>query len=103
VLIVAGDQDTTTLPEASAFMQAAIPGAQLTTLAPAKHQGLLEHHAQFAQACGVCDACLRPGEDETRRREGDTDNPLTDACNGLPISVAILATASILVGPGFGE
>ena len=70
VLIVAGDQDTTTLPDASAFMQAAIPGAQLTTLAPAKHQGLLEHHAPFAQrVAAFCDACLRPGEEETRRRD----------------------------------
>ena len=79
VLIVAGDQDTTTLPDASTFMQAAIPDAQLTTLAPAKHQGLLEHHAQFAQrVAAFCDACLRPGE----RRRHDTgketqDNPLT--------------------------
>ena len=73
VLIVTGDQDTTTLPDASAFMQASIPEAQLTTLAPAKHQGLLEHHAQFAQrVAAFCDACMRPGEDETRRREGDT-------------------------------
>jgi pimeloyl-ACP methyl ester carboxylesterase len=59
VLLVAGDQDTTTVPDASTFMRAAIPGAQLTTLTPAKHQGLLEHHAQFTQvvatfgaACG---------------------------------------------------
>ena len=71
VLIVAGDQDTTTLPDASAFMQASIPGAQLTTLAPAKHQGLLEHHAQFAQrVAAFCDACLRPrrGGDATQGR-----------------------------------
>ena len=71
VLIVTGDQDTTTLPEASAFMQASIPGAQLTTLAPAKHQGLLEHHAQFAQrVVAFCDTCMRPrrGGDATQGR-----------------------------------
>jgi pimeloyl-ACP methyl ester carboxylesterase len=68
VLIVTGEQDTTTLPDASAFMQASILGAQLTTLAPAKHQGLLEHHAQFAQrVAAFCDACMRPGEEERRR------------------------------------
>jgi len=73
VLLVAGDQDTTTLPDASTFMQAAIPDAELTTLAPAKHQGVLEHHAQFAQrVAAFCDACLRPGErEETRPRKGD--------------------------------
>jgi pimeloyl-ACP methyl ester carboxylesterase len=73
VLLVAGDQDTTTVPAASTFMRAAIPGAQLTTLTPAKHQGLLEHHAQFAQAVmAFGDTCLRPGEEQTPRREGDT-------------------------------
>ena len=73
VLLVAGDQDTTTVPQASTFMRAAIPGAQLTTLTPAKHQGLLEHHAQFAQAVAAFgDACLRPGEEQTPRREGGT-------------------------------
>jgi pimeloyl-ACP methyl ester carboxylesterase len=72
VLLVAGDQDTTTVPEASTFMRAAIPGVQLTTLTPAKHQGLLEHHTQFAQAVAAfADACRRP-EAPTRRREGDT-------------------------------
>jgi len=71
VLLVAGDQDTTTVPQASTLMRAAIPGAQLTTLTPAKHQGLLEHHAQFAQAVvAFGDACLRPGE-QTRRKGGD--------------------------------
>jgi hypothetical protein len=53
-------------------MRAAIPGAQLTTLTPAKHQGLLEHHAQFAQdVAAFAAACLRP-DAQTRRREGDT-------------------------------
>ena len=72
VLLVAGDQDTTTVPAASTFMRAAIPGAQLTILTPAKHQGLLEHHAQFAQAVAAfADVCLR-ADGKTRRTEGDT-------------------------------
>jgi pimeloyl-ACP methyl ester carboxylesterase len=72
VLLVAGDQDTTTVPAASTFMRAAIPGAQLTTLTPAKHQGLLEHHAQFAEAVAAfAAACLRP-DAQTQRREGHT-------------------------------
>jgi pimeloyl-ACP methyl ester carboxylesterase len=73
VLLVAGDQDTTTVPQASTFMRAAIPGAQLTTLTPAKHQGLLEHHAQFAQVVmAFGETCLHPGAEQTPRRAGDT-------------------------------
>ena len=54
-------------------MRAAIPAAQLTTLTPAKHQGLLEHHTQFAQVVtAFSDTCLRPGEEKTPHREGDT-------------------------------
>ena len=47
VLVVAGDQDTTTLPEASQFMAKSVPHGRLVTLSPAKHMGLIEHHAQF--------------------------------------------------------
>jgi pimeloyl-ACP methyl ester carboxylesterase len=69
VLLVAGDADTTTVPEASTFMRAAIPGAHLTTLTPAKHQGLLEHHAQFAEVVAAFgDTCTRPGQAETTRQ-----------------------------------
>ncbi|HSJ04505.1 MAG: alpha/beta fold hydrolase [Verrucomicrobium sp.] len=57
-LIVSGDRDTTTLPEASKTMNDLIPNAQLVTLSPAKHLGLIEHHriystevAEFAYMC----------------------------------------------------
>lgn len=50
VLIVAGDRDTVTKPEASELMRASIPGARLITLTPAKHLGLIEHHSQYAAA-----------------------------------------------------
>lgn len=49
-LIITGDKDTTCKPEASEYMRAEIPGAQLVTLFPAKHEGLLEHHADFSKA-----------------------------------------------------
>ncbi|HEX8202932.1 MAG TPA: alpha/beta hydrolase, partial [Isosphaeraceae bacterium] len=59
-LIVAGDRDPTTLPEASEYMRAAIPGARLVSLAPAKHFGLMEHHARFDEAVGAFAAECAP-------------------------------------------
>ncbi len=47
VLVVAGDKDTTTLPDASEFISKAVPRGKLVTLSPAKHMGLLEHHGHF--------------------------------------------------------
>jgi pimeloyl-ACP methyl ester carboxylesterase len=49
-LVITGDQDAVCKPEASERMRAEIPGAELVTLAPAKHQGLIEHHDAFCQA-----------------------------------------------------
>ena len=46
-LVVVGDQDTTTKPEAGEFIARHVPGADLATLSPAKHMGLLEHHDRF--------------------------------------------------------
>jgi pimeloyl-ACP methyl ester carboxylesterase len=58
VLIIVGDQDTTTLPSASEQMQKAIPKARLQRVSPSAHYGLLEQNdtydaalAQFASAC----------------------------------------------------
>jgi pimeloyl-ACP methyl ester carboxylesterase len=48
-LVLAGDRDSICKPEASKRMHRDIPGAQLTYLVPAKHMGLIEHHARFAQ------------------------------------------------------
>jgi pimeloyl-ACP methyl ester carboxylesterase len=50
VLIVAGQQDRLTTPEASVAMQRAIPDADLVVLEPAGHMGLLEQHRAFATA-----------------------------------------------------
>ncbi len=48
-LVVAADQDITTIPEASKQIAAGVPGATLATLAPAKHLGLIEHHAEVSR------------------------------------------------------
>ena len=49
-LVVAGDRDETTQPDASAFMAETIPRASLSILKPAKHFGLIEQHKGFAEA-----------------------------------------------------
>ena len=49
-LVVAGDRDSTTKPEASEQIRAGIPKARLLTLSPAKHLGLIEHHEQYSDA-----------------------------------------------------
>ncbi len=48
-LVVVGDKDTTTLPEAGQFISSNVPKATLATLSPARHMGLIEHHGQFDQ------------------------------------------------------
>ena len=52
VLIVPGDQDGTTTPEASDWMDKDIPKSRLDALSPAKHMGLLEHNDRFSQLVG---------------------------------------------------
>ena len=49
-LVVAGDRDSTTKPEASERICDSVPGARLITLTPAKHLGLIEHHERYAKA-----------------------------------------------------
>ncbi len=59
VLVVSGDRDPLTAPDASERMRAILPAAHLVILAPAKHQGLLERHGEFSDAVGrFCAACL---------------------------------------------
>jgi pimeloyl-ACP methyl ester carboxylesterase len=57
-LVVVGDEDTTTKPEAGEYIAKNVPKTKLVTLSPAKHMGLLEHHdrfdrllAEFAESC----------------------------------------------------
>jgi pimeloyl-ACP methyl ester carboxylesterase len=47
VLVIVGDQDGLTTPEAGQFITQSIPNARLAALAPAKHMGLIEHHSKF--------------------------------------------------------
>ncbi len=46
-LVILGDKDTTTLPEAGEFIASHVPRAEAVTLAPARHMGLMEHHDRF--------------------------------------------------------
>ena len=46
-LVIVGDRDTTTLPDAGEYIRSRIPHARLETLSPAKHLGLIEHHGTF--------------------------------------------------------
>jgi pimeloyl-ACP methyl ester carboxylesterase len=48
-LVVAGSRDSTTKPRASDQISAGIFTSQLITLDPAKHLGLIEHHAKYAR------------------------------------------------------
>jgi pimeloyl-ACP methyl ester carboxylesterase len=57
-LVIVGDKDTTTLPEAGEFIASRVSGAEAVALIPAKHMGLMEHHdrfdrlvAEFAASC----------------------------------------------------
>jgi pimeloyl-ACP methyl ester carboxylesterase len=47
-LVVSGDRDPVTKPVASAMISSHIPNSRLATLAPARHLGLIEHHAHYA-------------------------------------------------------
>jgi len=49
VLTVVGDRDNMTLPEAGQFITQNVPMGELTTLVPARHMGLIEHHYLFNQ------------------------------------------------------
>ena len=58
VLIIVGQQDTTTLPSASEHMKDTMPQTELNKVSPSAHYGLLEQNekynaaiAQFALAC----------------------------------------------------
>ncbi len=48
-LVVIGDRDKTTAPEAGHHIADRVPGAHRVVLSPARHLGLFEYHGQFDQ------------------------------------------------------
>jgi pimeloyl-ACP methyl ester carboxylesterase len=57
-LVIVGDKDTTTPPEAGEFIAGHVPGAEVVTLTPAKHMGLIEHHDRFDRVvAGFATSC----------------------------------------------
>ena len=58
-LVIVGDQDSTTLPEAGEYIKRHVPRAELETLSPAKHLGLIEQHGAFDKLVAeFADSCL---------------------------------------------
>jgi pimeloyl-ACP methyl ester carboxylesterase len=53
-LVVIGDEDQTTVPEAGRWIARGIPGSKLVTLSPARHLGLVEYHDQFHGLLADC-------------------------------------------------
>jgi pimeloyl-ACP methyl ester carboxylesterase len=53
VLIIAANKDRLTRPDASEHMKAQMPNAQLVTVMPGNHQGLLERHNEVNDAAGT--------------------------------------------------
>ncbi len=67
-LVVVGDKDTTTPPDAGRTISDSILGAELAILSPARHFGLMEQHrafdpllARFGEACFAKREANRPG------------------------------------------
>jgi pimeloyl-ACP methyl ester carboxylesterase len=66
-LIVAGDRDWLTSPEASVTMHERIAGSELVVMPRAKHMGLLEYPRRFSELVeGFASRCLAPA-----RADGD--------------------------------
>ena len=59
-LVIPGDRDVTTKPEASEMIRSGVPGATLSALSPGKHMGLIEHNDRFDALVGdFADKCQR--------------------------------------------
>ncbi|MFL6442913.1 MAG: alpha/beta fold hydrolase [Candidatus Sulfotelmatobacter sp.] len=60
VLVLVGQQDTTTLPSASVYMREHIPKAQLQAITPSAHYGLLEQNGRYNEAIArFASTCLK--------------------------------------------
>ncbi len=63
-LVIAAEGDTTTIPEASQRIAAGVPGAEMVTLSPARHMGLIERHDEFFTALnGFCARIAQPARE----------------------------------------
>lgn len=61
-LVVDGDRDITTTPEASEQIDRDMPKSELVPLSPARHMGLIEHNERFDQLVGdFSESCLPAG------------------------------------------
>jgi pimeloyl-ACP methyl ester carboxylesterase len=61
VLILVGQQDTTTLPSASEFMHSALPQSSLEAASPSAHYGLLEQNERYDTALAdFALKCMKP-------------------------------------------
>lgn len=60
ILVVTGNRDSTTKPEAGRVITMAAPKATLLELSPAKHMGLIEHHHRYLGAIFNFCGALRP-------------------------------------------
>ncbi len=49
-VVVVGDRDPVCRPDAGERIAREVPGARLVRLTPARHMGVIEHHAEFARA-----------------------------------------------------
>ena len=50
VLVIAANKDRLTRPDASGYMSKHLPNAQIVTMSPSNHQGLLERHQEVNEA-----------------------------------------------------
>ncbi len=66
-LVVIGDKDLTTVPEAGDYIARNIPSSLPVTLSPARHLGLFEYHSQFDQILAdFAASCLATGDQHGR-------------------------------------
>jgi pimeloyl-ACP methyl ester carboxylesterase len=80
-LVVTGDVDRVTVPEASRTIGRSIPNAELVELRPAGHMAPFEQHAAFARALApFCDRCFGlAGEAVIPRRQSADNGHLGEA------------------------
>ena len=77
VLVVAGDGDPVTKPEATERIHSSVPRARLVTLAPAKDLGLIEHDKKYAEVVREFAYAVQA---ESRRGARLASSESADAC-----------------------